>query len=31
MILQCETRRNIEGNVISGVGFSLLVFFLKRV
>lgn len=29
MILQCETRITIEGNVISGVGFSLLVFFFK--
>lgn len=29
MILQCETRINIEGNVISGVGLSLLAFSFK--
>lgn len=29
MILQCETRINIEGSVISAVGFSVLVFFFK--
>lgn len=29
MILQYETRVNIGGNAISGVGFYLLVFFFK--
>lgn len=29
MILQCETRINIEGNVIAGMGLSLLVFSFK--
>lgn len=29
MMLQWETRINVEGNAISGVGFSLLVLFFK--